>query len=663
MARRPRVRPPHSPSTIVAIEPPRPLPARRAEASLWATLLVVAAVLLATMDDRHVGMAADERQMIWTAVAIAETGQWAQARDRDFTFVTAAGEAVSRFGLGMTFLQVPAALAAPAVERAMGAGASQPLFLIVPFLLVLGGAAAAGLACRRLGGRASTAVLLASIGSPLASYAATGFSEPLQAAALTSAFALALASAASSDSGRSLRLAVSAGAAAGVAVLAKSALVVVAPLVVVPVIVSVSDGCRARRGVAAVAGFLPPMVLWAVLDWARFGSLLGAYPGETFNHPVWDGAWRLLVGPNQGLAWFFPASLVVAWLVVRRFRAGERAALVPLGGALLPAAALFVLTASWWAWHGVWGWGPRLLMPAIPPLAAAAGAEMAAWPAWGRRALIGLSIVLNLPGLVQHPTPVASYVSNLTWPVATPEFARSLAGYAVRHESDGTVRVSPDHVLATMPQASPFVVFPWFFAANWADDAADAARSLESPPWSGARPDLTPAERPLSEVSLRQITGFPRARFWGRGFAPTPADATRAAVFDEGLADQVVRCQQHGDGPNALRLARRLAGLAPFGHNDALVLESYRLLGDRQSASDYLRQLPLERRAHPWINVVLALYERDAGNDAMAAQFLSSVLPRLSPDAPAQRAVTTPPASWPRGLQAMIATPVSVAGE
>lgn len=636
---------------------------RRVRASLWGVLLTVAIVLLATIDDRHVGLAADERQMIWTAVALAETGQWAQARDRDFTYVTAAGDAVSRYGMGMSLLQVPAALAAPTVERAWGAGASQPLFLIVPILLVLAAAGAAGIASRHLGGHATSAALLASLGSPLASYAATGFSEPLQAVALAAAFASALASTASSDARRGMWLAAAAGGAAGLAVLAKSALVIVAPLAIAPVLAASLPGTRVRRVLAASAGFVPLVVVWGVLDLARFGTLFGAYPGEAFNHPAWDGAWRLLVGPNCGLVWFFPATIVAGWVVAKRIRAGERAAWLPLGGAVLPSAVLVLLTSAWWAWHGVWGWGPRLLVPVVPLLAAVAGVGLAGWGAWRRRAFIALSMLLNVPGLLQHATPVSIYVSNLVWPSATPEFARSLAGYAVRHEADGTYRVSPDHVLATVPQASPFLTFPWFFAANWSASGLDTARALESPPWRTARPDLVPAEQPLSEGALRQITGYPRARFWGRGFSPSTADATRAAVFDEGLADQVVRCQQRGDGREALRLATRLVSFAPFGHNDALVMESYRLLGDRESASSYLRQLPLERRAHPWINVVLALFEHDAGNDAMAVQFLSSVLPRLSPDAPAHNAVGAPPATWPRGLQAMIATPVTVAGE
>jgi len=626
-------------------------------------MAIVAAVLLATIDDRHVGKAADERQLTWTAVALAETGQWEQARDRDFNYVRGDGSAVSRFGMGMTLLQVPAALLAPAVERAWGPGASQPLFLVAPLILVLVSAAAAGIACRQLGGESAPAIVLAALGSPLGAYAATGFSEPLQAAALVTAFAAALTSAASPARGRAVRLALLAGAMAGVGLLAKSALVVVAPLALLPVLSRTPDDLRAQRIRGALAGFLPLAVAWGSVEWARFGKLFGSYPGESFNHPIWDGCWRLLVGPNLGLVLFFPALLLVVWLVAMALVRREWALLARVSGAVLPFVVLLGLAASWWAWHGVWGWGPRLMVPAVPALAAVAAAAMATWPAWLRRSLIAASIAINIPGLVQHQTPIAAYISNLVWPTAPAAVAQSLAGYATRLEPDGTYRVSPDHVLATIPQASQFVIYPWFFLANWSNDAGEAGRALASPPWKGVRPDLVPTEIPMSEAYLRQITGHPRWRFWGRGFSPSTDDALYASVFDEGLADQVIRLQQRGRGAESLALAERLVALAPFGQYDALVLESYRLMGNRPAAGEYLARMPVDRRMYPAINVVLALFERGAGNETLARQFLGSVADRFPPAAPLQAALVAPLNAWPSGLQAMIGVPVRTAGQ
>ena len=71
-------------------------------------------------------------------------GEIGQARGRDFTWPRAEGDAVSRYGMGMSLAQIPAAWMAPRIEARLGPGASQPLFLIVPLLCVCAAAAAAG---------------------------------------------------------------------------------------------------------------------------------------------------------------------------------------------------------------------------------------------------------------------------------------------------------------------------------------------------------------------------------------------------------------------------------------------------------------------------------------------------------------------------------------
>jgi hypothetical protein len=167
----------------------------------------------------------------------------------------------------------------------------------------------------------------------------------------------------------------------------------------------------------------------------------------------------------------------------------------------------------------------------------------------------------------------------------------------------------------------------------------------------------------MSQAFLREITGSPRMRFWGRGFFPSVDDARYAAVFDEGVADQIIRLQQAGAGEAALRLAQRLVRLAPFGENDALILESYRVLGNPPAAAEYLHGLPRDRRVSPELNVVLALFERDAGNDGLARQFLRSVAHAFPPGAPLQAAIGAPLASWPPDLQSMRADPVKPAGQ
>ncbi|HEV8269539.1 MAG TPA: hypothetical protein VGR00_14945, partial [Thermoanaerobaculia bacterium] len=158
-------------------------------------LAAIALLLLLFSDDRHSGKFSDGRFLIRTAVAIAETGEIGQARGPAPLVARKDGDAVSRYGLGMSLCHLPAALLAPHVDRAFGPGASQPLFLVAPLLLVLLSAAAAAHAARRLGASPTgeaLAILFATLAGPLAAYSQLELSEPLQAAALAVAFAAAL---------------------------------------------------------------------------------------------------------------------------------------------------------------------------------------------------------------------------------------------------------------------------------------------------------------------------------------------------------------------------------------------------------------------------------------------------------------------------------------
>ena len=124
--------------------PPRGISARGA-------LIAVAVVLALTADDRHAGKVSDGREVIGTAVAIVETGGIGIAKGAPRA-VDRGDDAVSRYGLGASVAQVPAALLAPLVERRLGPGTSQPLFLLAPFLAVLLAAGAAGSVARLAGG-------------------------------------------------------------------------------------------------------------------------------------------------------------------------------------------------------------------------------------------------------------------------------------------------------------------------------------------------------------------------------------------------------------------------------------------------------------------------------------------------------------------------------
>ena len=107
-----------------------------------------------------------------------------------------------------------------------------------------------------------------------------------------------------------------------------------------------------------------------------------------------------------------------------------------------------------------------------------------------------------------------------------------------------------------------------------------------------------------------------------------------------------------------MRLAEKLHRLAPSGESVALVLESYRILGRVEAAREILGAQPVERRADLRIDVVLALFQRDAGDEAGARQAAARARRRAFPDAPLQAALAAPIARWPAGLEAMTVHPL-----
>jgi hypothetical protein len=585
-------------------------------------LLIVLAVFVLTTDDRHVGIVPDGRQMIWTAVAMTETGQLGQARGRDFTLPRAGGDAVSRFGMGMSIAQMPAAMLAPAVERTFGAAASQPLFLLAPLLFTILAAFFAGLAARSLdagvaGQRA--AILLTALGSPLAGYAAMEFSEPLQAAALAAAFAFAL-----SDKP------FAAGFAAGVAVLTKSVLIAVAPFALLPLLLRRDRVLRVAMGVSG------PMALWLIFEIVRFGRPLAGYGGERFSHPFFDGFWRLLVSPNKGIVWFFPTLLVALFVALRRGAPPTSAANSAGGvaGAPLVFVALLAIASKWWAWHGAEGWGPRLLVPAVPLLAAVAAPLIGTWRQVARRAFIGVSVAANVLPLLQHPTPIATMINTCSWPVVDEKTASRIADYARIGN-----RVAPDGVLATVPTASPWLAYPWFMRSTW------SSLHMTDPPWIARRPDIRPQLQPPPAVL--EIVNPWSWRVLGRGFFPGERQAAYAAVYDEALLDQTIRAQQLGKRREALDLARKLESVAPTADSAVMIMESYRILGMMPAAQAYLSDVAVERRSDPRVNVVIALFERDRGNEASARRFLEDAARTY---APAALLLQKPIAAWPKTL-------------
>jgi hypothetical protein len=199
---------------------------------------------------------------------------------------------------------------------------------------------------------------------------------------------------------RRLRALAVAGGLAALALLAKPTAFVLWPALLLAAARPLRRPARARDFVALAAGAAPGLAAFFILNAVRFGSPLdfgyrfGHFlPGAERVSVVWT-ALRLTILPNRGVLWFAPL-LLLAFFVPMKWRLAE-----PLrtdcGVALVAAGGFFAANLWWWAWEGGFGWGPRLLAPAVAlfmPWLAGHGRT------WRRAAFILalVGFVLNLP--------------------------------------------------------------------------------------------------------------------------------------------------------------------------------------------------------------------------------------------------------------------------
>jgi hypothetical protein len=131
-----------------------------------------------------------------------------------------------------------------------------------------------------------------------------------------------------------------------------------------------------------VCGALTAVALNSGLNWIRFGSTLNYFylRPELVVHdwPTWANFFAAIwVAPNGGLAFFWPASVLIllvveAGVVSRRLLSrgsspgGRWRSSLPLLGVIVTLAGITATLASWHAPLGWDAWGPRLLLPWIP---------------------------------------------------------------------------------------------------------------------------------------------------------------------------------------------------------------------------------------------------------------------------------------------------------
>ncbi len=610
----------------------------------------------------------DEQQMLYTAISIATTGEIGISRGQTFCIPRDAGDGVSPYGMGLSFLELPFVAIAGPWEARFGARTSQTLLVFLQILLVTTAAAGAGLLAQALGAGAfgqGLAVFGAAVGSPLWAYTACGFTEPLQAACLV--FAVFFATRASRSAGSErLRFAALAGFAAGWLVLTKAVNVVFAPVALLPLALGAwpPSRDRLRAWAAAAAGASGPLAATLAFEIVRFGRPFSSYSrSQEFSHPFLDGTWRLLVGANKGLLLYFPlGALALAgfgFLVARRESRGPAAAAL---GLLL---GLLVLYARWWAWDGTSGWGPRFLVPVVPLLAAGAGAVAVSRPLrLVGGALLALGIAVNLFGVLQIEAASFHYLSTTglaTVPrVLYDEYPKTFRPPPGR---DGVYWL-PRYVPAASDAAfSDLRLHPFLLSNRLREATEDERRErLASPPWLADHPDAVPVLPPPSPSITTQtslvnyLTGPFRWPHLFMSFTHPRGEkpGTYFPSWFAGLADQTMRNLDIGRPERAAALAATLFSLSPSGYTAALRLEGLRQSGQEEAARALLGELPDRVARAPVVLIVQALRARDRGLDGLASSLLAEAAQGIRTPV-VRSALGRPPAEWPRSLREFLA--------
>lgn len=396
-----------------------PVSARNERRVLLWLFIVTAATLLLFQEGAITGY--DGGTMYEVTRSMVEQGdvaisdEWNTLPGRD-------GLEYSRYGLGLSVVAaIPYALAWPLAhmsgnpEDVLEAAVSSAMPIIAAVLLV-----AVYLLARRMGARIAASLLVAVgavIGTFVLPYSKEFFAEPLAALFPVIAFERLLA-------GRPA----TSGLALGAAILTRPQSALLAPVLVLV--------AWRRQGVSeaarTIAGLAPGVIITLLYNVLRFGHPFRfGYEDVGFTTPFLDGTAGLLFDPLKSLFLFAPIIVVLPFALGHLWR-HDRSAFALITASL---TITFVVTATWFAWHGGWSWGPRLLLPGLVPAIASIGPWLSTRIRFRMTALlIALGFVVSFPALI---------VSTQTQQLEVP-------------------RVPPEaHFLDTQPLASPSIPRQW----------------------------------------------------------------------------------------------------------------------------------------------------------------------------------------------------------
>lgn len=551
-----------------------PSPAR----TIAATTVLAFVLLLASVDDRFFGAIPDGRQMLSSATAAARFGEIGVSSAWGYVGRNPSGATFSRYGMAQSLVEVPSVLAARLLSRIAPSAPSGPLFVLVPLLglaTAAGFLAAASLALGASSSLSATAGLALVFATPLWGYAGSDLAEPLQVALLSAGLALTLIL---RGSPRSWALEAATGAVLASAPLAKSSL----SLVVLPLLIFAFEATprleaalrpQARkpapppRGRWPVAlGAVVPAAAWGFFELVRFGRLFGGYENETFAYPALTGLLRLTLLPNKGLLFYVPALLLAPLGLAVLWRR-DRSVFWVL---FLPSGAILATAAGWWAWDGQAGWGPRLVLPALPFLALAAVAAISA-PLPGPVALRATALLLCLLGVCVNalgalqPFAGVYAVAGAVPPSPIEPSRAEGTPYEIASLPDGTLVATAPHHLSLTPSWSPLRVHLALLSGRLR--GASPAELFHS--GLGLTPPFSPRIPGSPSTAFRAAVAPFRWPFWGRSWTLGNGDSVDPYAL--GLFDQAVRAADARDARRALSLAREVL-LWPAPRRDGRLL-------------------------------------------------------------------------------------------
>lgn len=323
--------------------------------------LFVGAVCLYALSIGRGFYSSDGEVMFQTARALALRGSFALAPDPGLPQIVSGsdGRHYSKYDPGLPLLAVPLVAGADWVARTNAAHRTRTAAVTVLLLPALAGAgtvAALALLARDLGygdRRALGVAIVAGLATPLWPYARMLFAEAVLACALTSAVLLI---------GRGRPGAAGLVFAVGISTRAALAIYVL-PLAVLALATAPDQRAGGRRALTFGLGLVPGAALLLWHNHLRFDDPFQfGYGGERFSTSLIEGVAGLLISPGKSVLFYAP-PLMLSALAWPRLRRRHRVLADCL--ALMWLAAL-IFYGTWWAWHGGWAWGPRLLVPLLP---------------------------------------------------------------------------------------------------------------------------------------------------------------------------------------------------------------------------------------------------------------------------------------------------------